>query len=87
MAWLINYSDTAAKQLHKIDKTAAARIVNFMSQRISVLEKPRDIGKSLVGQYGDYWRYRVGDYRIIVDIQEKLLCVLVVQIGHRREIY
>jgi mRNA interferase RelE/StbE len=87
LAWTIEYADTAKGQLRKLDKQMARRIVDFMEERIAGLENPRNTGKALVGPNGDFWRYRVGDYRVICDIQEGALRVLVVQVGNRREIY
>ena len=88
MAWIIKYSDSARKQLKKLDKHSAIRILDFMDERISESGNPRSIGKVLTGpKLGTYWRYRVGDYRIICDIQDGQLCVLVIEIGNRKEIY
>ncbi|MDE3023693.1 MAG: type II toxin-antitoxin system RelE/ParE family toxin [Pseudomonadota bacterium] len=87
MAWTIDYADTAKGQLHILDKQMARRIVNFMDERIAGLENPRSKGKALTGPLGSFWRYRVGDCRVICEIQDIMLRVLVVQIGHRREIY
>ena len=87
MAWTIDYTDTAKAQLRKLDKQMARRIVDFMDERISGLEDPRSTGKALTGPLGSFWRYRVGDCRVICAIQDGALRVLVVQLGHRREIY
>jgi mRNA interferase RelE/StbE len=65
----------------------ARRIVDFMDERIARMESPRSTGKALTGPLGDFWRYRVGDCRVICDIQDGALRVLVVQVGNRREIY
>ena len=87
MAWTIDYVDTAKEQLRKLDKQVARRIVNYMDERISVLGNPRSNGKALTGPLGGLWRYRVGDCRVICDIQDDSVRVLVVRIGNRREIY
>lgn len=87
MAWTIKYSETAKKQLRKLDKIAARRIVDFIDERIAPTQDPRAMGKALKGALGDLWRYRVGDYRILCDIQDEVLTVLVLQIGNRREVY
>ena len=88
MAWIIKYSDSARKQLKKLDKQSAIGILDFMDERVSESENPRSIGKVLTGlKLGTYWRYRIGDYRIICDIQDGQLCVLVIEIGNRKEIY
>ena len=87
MAWTIDYADTAIGQLRKLDKQTARRIVDFMDERIAGLDNPRSTGKALTGPLGALWRYRVGDCRVICDIQGAALRVLVVQVGNRREIY
>jgi mRNA interferase RelE/StbE len=87
LVWTIDYADTAIGQLRKLDKQTARRIVDFMDERIAGLENPRDTGKALTGPLGSFWRYRVGDYRVICDIQDGALRVLVVQVGNRRVIY
>ena len=88
MAWTIDYTETAKKQLRKLDQQTARRIVDFMDERIATQEDPRSIGKALTGPVlGAYWRYRVGDCRIICDIHDHVLCILVIEIANRREIY
>ena len=87
MAWTIDYTDTARKQLLKLDKQTARRIVDFMDARVAPVDDPRSIGKALSGPLGGFWRYRVGDYRVICDIQDGALRVLVVAVGNRRELY
>jgi mRNA interferase RelE/StbE len=88
LVWKIEYTETARKQLRKFDKQVARRILDFMDERISGQGEPRSVGKALTGPaVGQYWRYRVGDYRIICDIQDGALCVLVIEVGNRKEIY
>lgn len=88
MVWTIDYTETARKQLRKVDKQMARRILDFMDERIAQSENPRHTGSALTGPlFGAYWRYRVGDYRIICDIQDGALRVLVIQVGGRKEIY
>lgn len=87
MAWTIDYSDTAVKQLRALDKPIARRIVDYMDTCVTGSSDPRSAGKPLTGPLGGLWRYRVGDYRIICDIEDGVMRVLVVQIGNRREIY
>ena len=87
MAWTVDYADTAKEQLRKLDKQTARRIVDYMDERITGLDNPRSTGKALTGPLGGLWRYRVGDYRVICDIQDGALRVLVVQVGNRREVY
>ncbi len=87
MAWTIEYAETAKGQLRKFDMQMARRIVDFMDERVASLEDPRSTGKALAGPLGGFWRYRIGDCRVICDIQDGALRVLVVQVGNRREIY
>jgi len=87
LAWTIEYAETAKRQLRKLDRIAARRIVDFMDERVAPSDDPRAMGKALKGPLGDLLRYRVGNYRVICDIQDKLLTVLVLQVGNRREIY
>jgi mRNA interferase RelE/StbE len=88
LTWTINYTESAEKQLRKMDRQIARRILAFIDERIAVLDDPRSTGKALIGAtFGSYWRYRVGDYRIICDIQDNKLCILVVEIGNRKEVY
>lgn len=87
MTWRIEFDPAAAKELRKLGETPARRIVEFLSTRIATLDDPRDLGDALKGKFGELWKYRIGDYRIIVDIRDNVLLILVVRIGHRREIY
>ncbi len=87
MAWTIEYTSTAKQQLGKLDKQVARRIVDFMDQRVAAASNPRQSGKALKGTLGGLWRYRVGDCRVICDIQDGILCVLVVRIGDRKGVY
>ena len=87
MAWTIDYTNTAQVQLRKLDQQTARRIIDFMDERIAALENPRNTGKALTGPLGGFWRYRVGSCRVICDIQEGALHVLVLQVGNRGEIY
>ena len=88
MAWLIEFEKEAEKELRKLDKQIARRIVKFLRERVALLEDPRSIGEALTGStLGDYWKYRIGDFRILADIQDKKVCVQVVRVGNRREIY
>ena len=87
MDWTIEYTQTARKQLQKLDKSVARRILDFLDDRVAKQSDPRRLGKALSGPLGNLWRYRIGDYRLICDIDDKAVCVLVLRIGHRREIY
>ena len=87
MAWRIELSPVADKQLDKLDRQAAIRILQFLETRIGALDDPRQLGSPLAGPMRGYWRYRVGDYRVICDLLDDVLVVLVIEIGHRREVY
>jgi mRNA interferase RelE/StbE len=88
MAWKIEVGPAAAKELGKIDPQAARRIVKFLRERVALLDDPRSIGEALKGSVlGDFWKYRVGDYRVIASIQDAVLTVLVVRVGNRRDVY
>ena len=88
MTWIIKYTDTAVKQLKKIDRPVAARLLDYMDQRVATADDPRALGKNLSGpKLCEYWRYRVGDIRIICKIQDDQVCILVIEIGSRREVY
>jgi len=88
LAWRIELTATAVKQLGKLEKSEAKRITTFLRERLAPAEDPRSAGKALKGsQLGTYWRYRAGDYRITCDIQDKALLTLVVAIGNRRDVY
>ena len=88
MAWTIKYTESSLRQLKRLDKSVAQRILDYMDERVALLADPRAAGKNLVGpRMGSYWRYRVGDTRVICDIQDHVLVILVVEVGHRREVY
>jgi mRNA interferase RelE/StbE len=88
MEWSIELSPKARRQLAQLDPQIARRINRFLFERIAPLENPRGIGDALKGtELGDLWKYRVGDYRIIASIEDKLVRILVVRIGNRRQVY
>lgn len=87
MAWTIDYTQTALNQLRKLDKQSARRILDFLDERVAQRDDPRSTGKALTGPLGGLWRYRVGDFRVICEIQDGELRVLVIELGNRREVY
>lgn len=87
MAWTIDYTATAEKQLRKLDPPIARPIVDYMSERIAPLDDVWIQGKALSGAMGGYWRYRIGDYRVICSVRDASLVVLVIGIGNRRDVY
>ena len=87
MAWAIELLPAAAKELRKFDRTAAARIVHTLEQRIATLDDPRTLGSALIGEHAGYWRWRTGDYRVIAKIEDERITILVIRVAHRREVY
>jgi mRNA interferase RelE/StbE len=88
MAWSIDLDPRAKKELNRLDPQVARRLAHFLFKRLAPLENPRSIGDALKGtELGELWKYRVGDYRIIASIEDKLVRILVVRIGNRREVY
>lgn len=88
MAFEIEFDPAAVKDLKKLDRPVQQRLVGFLKQRVATLKNPRDIGEALAGAtLGSYWKYRVGDWRIVCDIQDRRIVVRVLRIGNRREIY
>ena len=87
MAWEIEFLPQAAKELRKLDRTAAARIIQTLEQRIATLDDPRTLGSALVGEHAGYWRWRIGDYRVIARIEDERIVILVIRVAHRREVY
>ena len=88
MAWKIEISHGADQALSKLDPQHAKRILKFLRDRVAPLGNPRSIGKALKGSdLGEFWRYRVGDYRIICRIEDARLVVLVLRVADRKDIY
>jgi mRNA interferase RelE/StbE len=88
MAWKVELDPAAERELDKIDPQTAPRILAFLHGRIAQLDDPRSIGEALKGsKLGAFWKYRVGDYRIIASIEDGALRILVVRIGNRKDVY
>jgi mRNA interferase RelE/StbE len=88
MAWKIELSTQVDRDLGKLDPPHKKRLLKFLHQRVAPLENPRSIGQALHGsELGEFWKYRVGDYRLICKIEDVRLLILVLRLGHRREIY
>jgi len=87
LVWKIKYADSALKSLKKMDRQNAKRIVDYLDKRIASSDDPRIFGKSLKGDLGEFWRYRIGDYRVLCEIIDEELIILAATIGHRREVY
>lgn len=87
MKYSVSYSKQAQKQIKKLDNYTRIMIIRWIEKNLVGSINPRENGKALKGKLGDYWRYRVGDYRIISKIEDDELIIFVVEIGHRREVY
>lgn len=87
MAWKIEFSKIATKQIKKFDQTHQKEILDYLRNRVMMKHDPRQLGKALVGDKVGLWRYRVRDYRIICRIEDNKLIILVLAVGHRKEIY
>ncbi|MDR1398024.1 MAG: type II toxin-antitoxin system RelE/ParE family toxin [Desulfarculales bacterium] len=87
MSWKIEFTPEAKTDLSKIDSVNAKRILKFLHNRLQKMDNPRKIDESLKGALREFWRYRVGDYRIICRVEDQIITVFVVTVGHRREVY
>ncbi|MBF0819037.1 type II toxin-antitoxin system RelE family toxin [Streptococcus acidominimus] len=87
MSYKLVISESVRKQLKKMDKHVGLMLAKDMKKRLDGLTNPRQLGKALTGKFKGLWRYRVGTYRIICDIQDDKLIILAIEIGHRKEIY
>lgn len=87
MAWNVEFTRTAEKQLKKLDKKWQRGILDYLENEIAMLPDPKKRGKELVGDKAGFWRYRIGDYRVICDVRENQFVILAVTIGHRKEVY
>jgi mRNA interferase RelE/StbE len=85
--WAIEIKRTAERQIQKLDRKAQESILRFLRERLAQADNPRQWGKPLHGEKRGLWRYRVGDYRLICDIQDERITVLVLTVGHRRDVY
>ena len=87
MAWTVRFEPRAEKELAKLDRPMQKRIVSFLRERVEGGSDPRSTGKPLRGEKGELWRYRVSDYRIVCRIEDTFLVVVVVRVGHRKDVY
>lgn len=87
MAWRVEFESQAEKELGRLDPQYAKRILKYLFERIATDEDPRRFGDPLRSNLAGLWKYRIGNYRVICEIQEEVLLVLVVRVGHRREVY
>lgn len=87
MKYSVMLTEKAKKQLTKLDKTTAKLITSWLQKNLQNCENPRQHGKALTANRSGQWRYRIGDYRILAEIQDTNILILIIEIGHRREIY
>jgi mRNA interferase RelE/StbE len=87
LAWRIEITRTATKQITKLGQQAQKSILRFLRGRLAGTDNPRQWGRALQGEKRGLWRYRVGDYRLICDIQDQKITILVLELGHRKEVY
>jgi len=87
LAWTVSLSNIAERQLRKLDRPIQKRILDWLNDRIEGCKNPRHFGEPLRGEMAGLWRYRIGDYRVVCEIQDQQLVVLALTVGHRREIY
>jgi mRNA interferase RelE/StbE len=87
LIWTVEFDDAAAKELRKLDRQAQSDILRYFRQRIATDEDPRRFGRSLSCELAGLWRYRVRDYRMICNIEDDKLIVLVLRASHRKDVY
>ena len=87
MPWTVDLLADAAKALEQMDATTRNRIRRFIRERLQGTDNPRQWGKTLTGRYAGLWRYRIGDYRLVCQLQDARLVILVVELGHRSSAY
>lgn len=87
MVWKVEITPEAHADIKKLGTAEAQRILKFLFDRVQSRENPREIGESLKGNLREYWRYRVGNNRILCRIEDEKITVFVIKIGNRREIY
>ena len=88
MAYRVELAESAARDLDRLDAPQRKRILKFLYERVARLENPRSVGQALRGsELGEFWKYRVGDYRLIAKIYDDRVVLIVLRVGHRREVY
>jgi mRNA interferase RelE/StbE len=87
LTWTIKYSDTAIRELKKLDKGIAKEVLDYLDDEVAALEDPMTAGKALSGKLATYWRYRIRDMRVICYVDKGEVIVLVLRVGHRSEVY
>ena len=85
--WRVEFDRAAVRDLRKLGVEAEGRVLRFLRERVAGSENPRRLGHALTGDYKGLWRYRIGDYRVVASIEDDRFVVVVVAVGHRREVY
>lgn len=87
MAWTTKIEKKALREFDKLDKPIKKKLFSYIEKKIATLNDPRQLGAPLDGKLGGYWKYRIGDYRLICQIEDKTFTILVVKVGHRKHVY
>lgn len=88
MVWRIEFERAAVRELEALDPPVRRRILSFLQERVAQRDDPRDIGEALKGsKLGEFWKYRIGDYRVIARIEDGKMLILMLRLGNRREVY
>ena len=87
MIWKIEFDSDVEKDLRKLGHTAQKKFLTYLKDKLMLAEEPRTLGKPLSGEFSGLWRYRVGDYRILAQIEDDALIILVIHVGHRKNVY
>jgi mRNA interferase RelE/StbE len=88
LVWRIEFDASARKEIERLDRPVARRLVRFLKDRLAVADDPRSLGQALKGErFGEFWKYRVGDYRVIARIEDQQVLILVIRVGHRSAVY
>ena len=87
MKYSVLFSKEALKELKKLDKYTASLILGWVRKNLEGCEDPRAHGKGFTANQSGKWRYRVGNYRLLAEIQDKNICILIIKVGHRSEVY
>lgn len=85
--YTVRFTERAMKQMHKLDKQRFIIITNWITKNLENCENPRQHGKALVANRSGQWRYRIGDYRLIAKIEEKIVTIFILEVGHRKNVY
>jgi len=88
MAWKIRFDPAAERELDKLDRPIAQRILKFLTERLAPSDNPRSLGAPLTGaKLGDFWKYRIGKYRVIASIEDETVTILVLKVAKRSDVY